>query len=195
MSRNTKIILAIVGGLLVLCLCAGVAAFGISAWTASKVVNFAEQNIVSKPEEINASAADIADFDLPQGFTPDYGMSLMGIAMVGYTANNQHIMLMQFPAGMDLSAEEMEKQLKQAMQNQQYGNFSGALNVIEQKPVTIRGKETTLTIAEGKEGSGEGFRQASAPFQGKSGTAFLVIAGDIDGWDQAMVEKFIASIR
>jgi len=195
MSRNTKIILAVVGALVAICLCVGAAALAISAWTASKVVNMAEQNISSKPEEINASAAAIADFDLPQGFTPDYGMSLMGISLVGYSAGDQHIMLMQFPAGMNVSAEEMQRQMQQAMQNQKYSYMNADLKVVEQKTVTIRGEENTLTVYEGKEGSGSAFRQVSVPFQGKSGTALLVIAGDAGTWDQAMVDNFIASIR
>ena len=118
MSRTTKIILGIVAGLVVVCLCAVGAFFLFGGWATRQVAQMVDQGASSDPQEVNASAITIVDFTLPPGYQPEYSMQLLGITIVGYSggATQDHIMLMQFPASLNLDPEEMERQMKQALE-------------------------------------------------------------------------------
>lgn len=192
MSRNTKIILGILAALVVLCLCiaGGFAAFTIFA--ANKVT----QSVDIDPANVEAQAGAIAEFDLPAGFEPAVSMDLLGMKMAGYNSSDErsHIFLMQFPATMSLSAEEMQQQIEKAMSSsrQNYGNLE--MKVVETRDVTIKGEQALATISEG-EGSNGSFRQLAVIFKGNSGQAFLIYMTPTEDWDDAEVEAFLASIR
>ena len=68
--------------------------------------------------------------------------------------------------------------------------------LVEQKPVTIRGQETTLSISEGTNEQGVMYRMANAKFQGDGeGPALFLIVGPADQWDVQLAEEFITSIQ
>ena len=66
---------------------------------------------------------------------------------------------------------------------------------MEEKPILIRGQETTLRISEGTSSEGITYRTATATFQGNGGPSLVMVAGPIDEWDIELVETFILSIR
>jgi hypothetical protein len=68
------------------------------------------------------------------------------------------------------------------------------MTVVETRPATGRGQETTLVINEGVNSEGVSYRQVTVAFQG-SGPALLVISEPVTRWSQETVETFIASIR
>jgi hypothetical protein len=69
------------------------------------------------------------------------------------------------------------------------------MTVLETRPITVRGQETTLILSEGITEEGETYRQVMAAFQGKGGPALLVLSEPVTRWNQETVEVFIASIR
>jgi hypothetical protein len=102
--------------------------------------------------------------------------------------------MMQFPGGMRVSREEMERQIKQAVARQP-GMGSANMQDVGQEQVFIKGETVTMTVREGAMENGERLRQMSGIFQGRGGPVMLMITGMVDTWDQAMVDQFIASIR
>jgi hypothetical protein len=68
------------------------------------------------------------------------------------------------------------------------------MTVVETRPATVRGQETTLVINEGVNSEGVSYRQVTVAFQG-SGPALLVISEPVTRWSQETVETFIAFIR
>lgn len=194
MSRNTKIVLIVAGALVLLCLCASGAFLAFGAWTAGQAEKVIGQSFTSEPAEVNAIAGTIADFELPPGYEPDYGMQVLSFALVGYAPGDTrgHIMLIQFPSGTNLDRAAMERQLRQATTGQNYTWLDETMQVVEQETATIRGQQVTLSVSEGETGS---YRQVSSVFQGKGGPALLLIAAPTDAWDQAEVDAFIASMR
>ncbi len=189
MSRNKKILLGI-GGVLALCLCAAgiaVLVFGVGA---SKVV----QSFKTDPTSIAQVSSRIADFDVPAGYQPSMAMSILSYDYVMLTpqAGRQSmvIALMQFKG---LNSPDMQ-QMRQSME-QQSGQAGANLRVVKTYQTTIRGESTTVTIQEGNTGAGADIRQLLAIFNGKGGPTMLMIEGPVDGWDQSLVDQFIASIR
>ncbi len=196
MNRNTKIILGIVGGLVLVCICGAAVALGGGLFAANKAIDFAAQNMTNDPQKIADLGDQIASFDAPEGFKGEFGMDLMGMTMVGYTGADQqsHIFMIQFPANTNLSVEEMERQLNQAMQSQQTGYGNQEMKVIENREVTVKGQKTTANIAEGSGNNGT-FRQLSVAFNGNGGPALLVYNVPAATWDDTAVDDLLASIQ
>ena len=60
---------------------------------------------------------------------------------------------------------------------------------------TIRGQPTALRLFEGTDENGRKIRQVVCGFGGKSGDLLLAIVAGQDTWDQALVDRFLQSIR
>ncbi|MFC1975522.1 hypothetical protein ACFLXQ_03880 [Chloroflexota bacterium] len=195
MSRNTKIIIGVVVGLVVLCVCLGVEAavlFRSATPLIQKSVSVSED-----PEEIAEIAKDIVDYDLPPGYREQFGMSFFSFDFVGFgptDSKSPGIMLMQFPNNAGLSQEEMELQMHQSLQ-QQTGQRDWQMQVVDQLTTTIRDQTVTLTISEGTDDKGENMRQISGTFEGKNGIVLLMIMGKQQTWDQESIDAFLSSLR
>jgi hypothetical protein len=60
---------------------------------------------------------------------------------------------------------------------------------------TVRGQPTTLRLFEGTDENGRRIQQVVCGFGGKSGDLLMAIVAGQDTWDQAMVDRFLQSIR
>lgn len=198
MNKTTKTVLIIIGSLLVLCACTSAVLLGTGIWSFGKIIEFADNSTTEDPQEVAQIASEIADFDIPEGFTTEYGMKIATFSLVQYTTSSEHsfIFLTQFPAGTSIDLDEMMRQIKQSSRNPNSAWYNVDMQLVEQKPVTIRGEETTLSISEGTSENGEMYRMANAKFQGKgAGPSLLMIVGPADDWDAQMVEDFVTSIQ
>jgi hypothetical protein len=190
MSRNTKIVLIIIGIVVVLCVCI-VVGLALAFRIAGRTI---QQSIISDPTLSAAKAESIASFNIPYGY--DQGvMSLFGFDMVVLSADNQPvIMMMQFPESANLDPKEMEKTMQQAI-GQQFTQRGLTFSLVDQKQVSVKGQEVTLFISEGKDADGTPFREATTSFKGNNGTVLLTAMGDIRTWNQTAIEVFLKSIR
>jgi len=59
----------------------------------------------------------------------------------------------------------------------------------------VRGQPTTLRLFEGTDDNGRKIRQVVCSFAGKSGDVLMAIVANRDTWDQALVDRFLQSIR
>ena len=198
MDKTTKTILIVLGSLLVVCACGAAILVGTGLWSFGKVVEFADNSTTENPQEVAQIASGIADFSLPEGYTTQYGIKIASFSMVQYTTRNEesYIFLTQFPAGTSINPDDMMRQVRDNSRNPNRPWYNTDTHLVEQKPVTISGEETILSISEGTNDQGEMYRLANAKFQGNGeGPALLMIVGPADQWDTTMVEDFIASIR
>lgn len=198
MDKTTKTILIVLGSLLLVCACAASVLFVTGAWSIGRVVQWADQNTTENPQEVSEIASGIADFDVPQGFNTQYGMKLGGFTMVQYMTGDEKsiVFVTQFPAGTSINMDEMMRQVREGGRNPNSPWYNTDMALIEQKPVTIHGTETTLSISEGTTKEGVLYRMANATFQGRGeGPALFMIVGPADRWENQLVEDFISSIR
>ncbi len=63
------------------------------------------------------------------------------------------------------------------------------------REATVRGQPTTLRLFDGTDERGRPVRQLVCAFQGKAGDMLLAIVAGQDTWDQALVDRFLQSIR
>lgn len=154
---------------------------------------------ITNPDRIQAVGLQIADYDLPSGYNGMFAMNMMGVKMVAIgpstvDADLMMIVLMQFSPRMQISREEMESQVEQALARQ-IGLGNADWVSLGQEERMINGESVTMTVREGTTDYGEHLRQISGFFQGKGGPAMLIVTGESEAWDQATVDSFIASIR
>ena len=196
MSKGVKIALVIVVILLGLC-CVGGAAF---YFISQRVVS---QAFTDDPAKAATLGHEIVDYSLPDGYRELGGMNALVFKMVfigsaSKTSDSMFMILMQIPAGANMSPEEMQRQMTQAMQQQGKGRAMQT-HVVGTQTATIKGQPVTLTVSEGEvtQGSETGsvYRQVMGVFPAKDGTAMLMVMGNKDTWNQATLDSFLASIR
>lgn len=197
MDKTTKTVLIIIGSILFVCACGASLLFATGLWSLGRFVNWADTNTSEDPQEVARFGSEIADFDMPEGFGSPYGIHFGEATSVGYASQsrNTHILLTQFPEGTSVNVEEMLKLISQYSTDSNNRWNDSQMTVVEEKTVTIRGQETTLSISQGTSAEGGTYRSAVATFEGKGGPSLLMIAGPLDEWDMEMVEEFIASIQ
>ncbi|MBN2549663.1 MAG: hypothetical protein JXB15_10925 [Anaerolineales bacterium] len=194
MSREMKIFLAVIGVLVVGCLCACLVGFLLLRSAGSMISNA----VVDDPAKVAEIASGMAEYDLPSGYK-QVGMDFLGVYQAIFLAVDNEteqpiFMLARFNALGTINQEEFENQMKEVMQ-QQYSSAGVQWKVVGSMPVTIRGQEVTLTQSEGADSSGKTMRNLLGMFNGQNGPVLLMVMGSVDNWDQAMIDQFIASIR
>lgn len=152
--------------------------------------------LVATGESAGEKATQIAEFDVPAGFAPDFGMDVGGTVMVGYSQpnTNSHFFLIQAPESSGLSQEQLEQSLRDALASSA-GSEAVETSDVEEIPVTIRGEEVTATIGSGSGNGGTVVRVLTVPFTGDGGPALLLYQTAEADWDQAAVDEFLASFR
>lgn len=198
MNKTTKTILIIIGSLLVVCACGAAILMGTGLWGFSKFVEAAERSTTENPQEVAQIASGIADYEIPEGFTKQYGMKIATFSMVQYMNSSEDTFLFvtQFPAGASINPDEMLREIRNNSRNPNSPWYNTDTQIVEQRDVTIRGEETTLSISEGTNEQGETYRMANAKFKGNGeGPALFMIVAPADKWDAELVDDFIASIQ
>jgi len=192
MSKQTKIIIGVVAGILVLCI--AVCLIG-GLW-----VNTLGKNITGQaapnPEKAAQSASEIVDFTPMIGFQPVSSLSILGYNMVIYSGGDQSpdvMILMQMPGNMEINDSTIQ-QMQKSME-QQSGRQMNNIKTIESRDLTIREKPARMIIQEGENENGTTVRQMMLAFQGKGGIAMLMYASDASAWDQAAVDQMVESVR
>lgn len=198
MNKTVKTILIIAGVLVLFCACATTALFASGLWTAQKIVRWADTSTTEDPQEVEKIASEIADFELPQGFDTPYGMHLAEFTSVGYFSQSRHthIYLTQLPKDVHMDIEDLMRMTQEGAGDPQALLYGISMAVIEDRPVTICGQESTLNIQEGKSSDGDTFRTATVTFQSRGGNqAFLMVSCPAEEWDEEMIEELIASFE
>lgn len=192
MSRNTKIVVGIIAGIVGVCCLIAIVAVVVLPRLAS---NFA--NSVDDPAAAAEVASSIVDYELPAGYDEQGAMNLFGFRMAFISEQNEQsvIMLAEFPDALAGDEEQMQQQMRDAFANQS-GKQSANLEFIGSEDVTINGSVATLATYEGTDDQGNGIRQVIGVFETKDGgPGMLMIFGDRDSWDEDGISRFLDSLE
>ena len=223
MSRNTKIVLIVLGVLLATCCIITVAFMVIIPMFVTRV---ASDSVVEGDAAADVGQ-EIVDYELPSGYKEEGGVQILGMRMVFIVpegGSGQMMALMQFPSGIPINDEDMRQQMQDAIGQQagRQGNVAfaearhdilglGPLQVLvcglafggiavamgfATEQAVINGKPAVLTTLEGTDENGQTMRQIFGIFEAKNGSgAMVMVMGDEAGWDETAVNQFLASIR
>jgi hypothetical protein len=192
MSRSVRVILGVVAAVVFLCCVAGLGMTLLGTRLVGKA-------IITEPTRVAAVSKQIVSYELPPGFQEIFASDLLGFKMLAIgpadpDANLLVIMLMQLPAAMSISEDELREQMEIAL-SQQTGAANADLKVVGTQAATITEQSVTLTMREGKTPDGRALRQLSGLFSGPNGPVFLFVTGEAATWNQSVVDGFIASIH
>ena len=197
MDKTTKTVLIIIGSILVVCACTGVAVFATGLWSFNRFVNFAERSVSESSEVTIRVGEEIADYEVPEGFGSPYSIHFGDVSLIGYKSPSErsHLLLAQFPDGTSVNIDEMLRIIGESSNDPNSIWFNTDMEFVEQKPVTVCGQDATLTISEGISSEGIEYRMAATKFKGRGGPALVMIAGPLSEWDDDMVLTFVESIQ
>lgn len=192
MSRGLRTALILVAIALFCCCVAGL---GITLLGTSLI----GRAFITNPDRIEAIGRQIVDYEMPAGYEEMFAMDMVGVKMVAIGTSSvgadfMMVVLMQFSPRMEISREEVERQVERAL-TRQIGLGNADWVKVGQEEMIINGEPVTMTVREGTTDYGEHLRQISGLFQGKGGPAMLIVTGESEAWDQAAVDSFVASIR
>jgi hypothetical protein len=199
MSRNSKIILGVLGGVVVLCMCVCV-----GGWIALRFSGDLIGKAVAVEDPIQAAriARDMIDYELPPGYQEEAALNFIVMNMVIISGSgtqtggsaNPLIILVGTSADLGMSETEIRNQIQeQVLQSMQTQGFP--LELVEQRAALLRGQDEILYIYEGVDDKGNKIREVmSSLFEGKQGMVMVMIAGPARTWDQGEVDHFLNSI-
>jgi hypothetical protein len=198
MNKTLKVILIIILVLVVLCCCIGTALALTGVVSMQSIIKNIESNATEKPAEVAVIASDIADFDLPAGFDKPFGMKFASFAFAGYfsSTSDTSILIAQLPQNLNINVEDIMKSMQEKSGQGQVTVNGGEMKSVENRPMTIRGQQSTLIIKEGQSSEGQTTRVGTVSFTGKQGSeAIMMITSPAANWDDAMVNTLIASFK
>lgn len=150
-------------------------------------------SFVTDVEKINQAAAEIAKFDLPEGFKPELSVNFKEYTMVSYRSGNggTHLYFIQAsnPTESEILAQQVDKFVSNTV------NLENRTVVLDSRPVVVCGKETTLVLSEGVNGNGKTYRQAMVAFEGLGGPAMVIFSTPTSIWNMDIVNTLIGSIE
>ncbi|MBI9051073.1 MAG: hypothetical protein JEZ00_16750 [Anaerolineaceae bacterium] len=195
MSKNKKILLFILVGLILLCICGCIGTFVAVTYGGEY---FMENAVVDDPQAAQALGDAMFDYTVPPGYKEDAAvdMGIMKMVMIMPGGNtSQMIMLMELPAFLTANSDTYRDQMLQQMQNQL--GTQGSMELVDQETMTIRGQEVELLYMEGNNSEyGYTMRTMTSSFiKGNSGQVMVMIMGPSASWDQNMVDGFLQSIH
>jgi hypothetical protein len=201
MNRRTKIIIAIFASASLVCI--SVCVLGLLALRQAGSTA-AGQMSVTDPAQISALAREIIDYDLPPDYREETYINFIFGKMLMLQADSTtrdvslkpFIMITQMPRSITrIDKAGMRRQLQLSVERAM-GRGNYRMDLVDQRTATIRGQAVNLYLYEGTDDQGIKTRfLLSDAFDGKSGSLLLLITGPSEGWDQAELEAFIASIR
>jgi len=200
MSKNTKVILGIIAGVIALCIC-----ICVGGWLALKASGkvLQETMVQDTPEEAAAAAKEIIDYELPSGYQEEMAMNMGFMQMVTITdsqstdTENARPVIMIASMSSDIEADEEELRLQIQLSMEKSSNRQGYdMELVGEQEVTIKGEQVNLMTYEGVDEKGNSMKQiVSGLFDGKNSQVMLFIMGQDSNWNQEEIDAFIASIK
>lgn len=165
-----------------------------------KAFDFFKSAFSADPAVIRATANEIAEFDPPAGFTPQFRVHAFSNRVVFYfTTDGSMLMLSQLDqaaAGQNQNQQgDFQKGFQEGMQNQKGPR---ALEIVkaEQRKLKIRGQDVEVTFAEAKDPEhGKEYQQIKGKFKGKGGPAEFLMQIPKEKYKEEDVVKFLESIK
>ena len=195
MNKNQKTLIW-VGAAVLFCLFAcGVGYFAFNA-LGKQITQQIEQS--DDPARVAAVAEKIAEFEIPAGYSAqmamDFGMYRTLALVSDEDPGKPMIMLMGYNQSMGANTEQMQEQMKRSFE-QQFNTPGMTWTNAEERKMTIRGQEVNVVIRDGQVGGQVTMRQLMTVFEGKNGTVLVMIQGNVESWDDEMINKFLTSIQ
>jgi hypothetical protein len=148
------------------------------------------------PDYAAQVANTMIDYDLPPGYREQSAMQVKAYYTLAIIASNdQPSDLIAIQPASDLFMDPEWGESSEERAAQEIGDLRYQTHTVSVQDVVIRNQPSRLRMLEGLDEDGHDIRQALSAFSGKNGNVLVIIVGDIETWDQAMVDQFLSSIH
>lgn len=144
-------------------------------------------------QEIEEIAAEITDFDLPEGYAPEFGVKLLGYSVAAFDPGDGHSHIYLIQSEKDSDFDTFSEVLEQVVPG--YKDVSTRMTILSEQVISVRGAEGLLVLSEGTNAEQMMYRQITLNFQGKGGPAMLLFSEPESRWEQGVVDHFLKSLR
>ncbi|MCU0509755.1 MAG: hypothetical protein MUC34_15470 [Anaerolineae bacterium] len=189
MSRNTKIVLGVGAGLvLLLCLCAGTIAAGVALFTVRTT------SVTMSPDRVEQAAVRVGAQE-PEGWRTDYAVRIGDIEVVGYRpdSGDGHIIYAYFGQESHADVEKLASDIENWTDGRYRWNRD-EMRVVERRTVLLGDEEAELVISEGR-GSSGAWKQAIIGYQSERGFTVAMLGLPAAEWSDAQLDAFIYSLK
>lgn len=191
MNKKTKIVIAIVAGIFLVCIFACVGGrLGLKA--------LENAMFISDPQQAKSIASNMIDYELPSGYQEEIAMNMGVVKMVmasdiastDIATDRPFISIISIPSDIDTSEEQIRSQLLST------ANQGMSMTLVDEQKVIIRKQEVKLLIYKGVDEERTAMKQVvSGIFEGKNGKVMLLILGREANWIQSEIDTFFESIK
>jgi hypothetical protein len=190
MSRNTKIILGVVAGLLFLaCLCAGTIAAGVALFTVRNT------GVSVSPARVEQAAVRVGGH-APAGWVTDYTVRIGEFEVVGYkpaSGRNGHIIYAYFGPETHADVDKLAADIQQWTDGRYRWNRN-EMREVERRAVLLGDEEAEVVIYEGEGSSGD-WKQAMVAYQSERGFTIAMLGLPMSDWTEAQLDEFIYALK
>ncbi len=187
MNRAAKIVVII--------LIVGFAGLGVVALASLFAAGQATSSVAEADEALQI-AGQIAEFDIPEGYEPSFGIEAEGTKLAVFVNPDD-------PSDMEYWLLETKDQAQDidsiaaTIASLTTGGHVDATDVslVAQGEVTVRGQPGLQVLREGPGPDEYGIRHAQLNFMGKGGPSVLLVVGRPYNWDQTEVDAVFGSVR
>ena len=143
------------------------------------------------------AARNMIDYDLPSGYQELKVLTIQDDYAAVIIAHRERPGDMIFIGGVTdgiIGVDEWRTRYEQDL-SKEMGGRRYDTRVVGTQKTTVRGQPVTLRHFEGTDENGRPVRQVVCAFTGKSGDLLLGMVTSKETWDQAVVDRFLQSIR
>ncbi len=143
------------------------------------------------------AARKMIDYDLPSGYQELKVLTIQDNYAAVIIAHRERPGDMIFIGGVTdgiIGVDEWRTRYEQDL-SKEMGGGRYDTRVVGTQKTTVRGQPVTLRHFEGTDENGRPVRQVVCAFTGKSGDLLLGMMTSKETWDQAVVDRFLQSIR
>jgi len=191
--RWNRLVILVVGvlGASVLC-CAVVAAL------APNLRRIIQAPMWKTDAQLAAQAArSMVDYDLPPDYQEIKVLSVQGqdaAVIIAHRDRPEDMIFVEHMQDGIIANDEWRANYETKL-SREIGLRRYTTQAVGTQKTTVRGQPTTLRLFEGTDENGRKIRQVVCGFGGKSGDLLMAIVAGQDTWDQALVDRFLQSIR
>ncbi len=149
------------------------------------------------PQMAAQVARQFIDYELP----PDYQelkvlriQDLDGAVVMAHRERPGDLIHMEAVTEGIIGVEAWRNNYQQGL-SREMGLLRYNTQLVGTRATTVRGQPTSLQLFEGTDEAGRRVRQVVCAFKGKRGDMLLAMVAGQDTWDQALVDRFLQSIR
>ena len=143
------------------------------------------------------AAHEMIDYDLPPDYQESQVLNIQGqgaAVIIAHRERPEDMIFIEHVTEGIISNDEWRASYETGL-SREMGVRRYNTQQVGTQQTTIRGQPTTLRLFEGTDENGRKIREVVCGFSGKSGDLLMAMVASQDTWDQAMVDRFLQSIR